>query len=352
MVSKRRANCEMKCCIILDQVREFCLRKITEEKFLQLIVPYNPRQPVDSKRLCMYIQNTMRINSKERESSGESQGSLEFIVHPKFSILNSKNPFRLLSDLGCILVLHLMDIYSDNSWAAAFQSLAHLRCLAIFVKVFDLKWVSHLLHLQTLLVRSSFTMISAAIWKMEKLRHVDISKFSITWEDDERVNFEESPVLVLDNLKTLGMCYMSMVDMTSKYWGKFLNLEKLRLHIDEFGDVPNYSGSALMSLEMFPSRLRVLSLSDIFLTDEIVSSITKLRHLETLKLSEIYFIGEKICCPKLEEIPIGLVDNCVLRSIKVINCSVSVGNSPLKIKLEAEENFGCDYFQVHILKKD
>lgn len=57
------------------------------------------------------------------------------------------------------------------------------------------------------------------------------------------MNFEESTDIVLDNLKTLGMCYMSMADMTPKFWKKFPHLEELRLHIDDIGDVPNYSGS-------------------------------------------------------------------------------------------------------------
>ncbi|MCE3217057.1 hypothetical protein HAX54_010199 [Datura stramonium] len=86
----------------------------------------------------------------------------------------------------------------------------------------------HLLHLcKPCGVRSSYIMMSPAIWKMKKLRHVDISEFSITWEeDDEQVI----------NLRTLGLCYVSVTDMTPKFWGKFPNLEELKLHIDVFGD--------------------------------------------------------------------------------------------------------------------
>ncbi|KAF3636026.1 putative mediator of RNA polymerase II transcription subunit 25-like [Capsicum annuum] len=289
-----------------------------------------------------------------------------------------------------IRVLHLLDFYLDNSWAAAFRSLIHLRYLAIFVKAFHFKWVSHLVHLQTLGVCSSYIMMSPAIWKLEKLRHVDINEFPIRWEDGERVKFEETADVVLHNLKTLGTCFMSVADMTPKFWNKFPNLEQLRLHIDEFGDVPYYSDSRLMALEMFPSRLRNLSLSETFLTDEIVSSIAKLQHLETLKLSEIYFTGEKhwdlsdntfeelkflklhrvfmihwYCsdesfpslkylviksCSKLEEIPLSFVEVPTLQLIKIIDCSNSVGDSALKIEKEMEE-YDCE-LQVHILKND
>ncbi|XP_060214894.1 putative late blight resistance protein homolog R1C-3 [Lycium barbarum] len=406
MVSKRRTNGEIKYCKVHDLVREFCLDKIKKEKFMQTILPYSSRQTLDSdeQRLCMYIHGTMKSNSKEKESFGQHhQRPLEFIVHPKFSISDSKSLFPLLNKFRLIRVLHLLDIYLQNSWAAAFRSLTHLRYLSIFVKAFDFKWVSHLLHLQTLQVRSSYIMVSPAIWNMEKLRHVDINEFLIKWEDNERVMFEESSKIVLDNLKTVGMCYMSVVDMTPKFWGKFPNLEELTLHIDEFGDVPNankekgfgdvpnYSDSALMNLEIFPSSLKVLSLSDIFLTDEIVSSIAKLRHLETLKLSEIYFRGEQywdlndnkfpalkvlrlhhvfmiewFCldasssfpvleklilksCSKLEEIPYSFAAIYRLQLIKVIDCSNSIGNSALGIKQEAG-GIGNGSLKVHILK--
>ncbi|KAH0668549.1 hypothetical protein KY289_023042 [Solanum tuberosum] len=346
---------------------------------MQLIVPYSyPDQP-EEQRLCMYIQDrTMTSDFKESDQ--------EFIVHPKFSILDRKNPFRLLNNLRLVRLLHLLDIYLDNSLPTAFQSLPHLRYLAIFVKAFDFKWVSHLLHLQTLRVRSSYLMISPAIWKMSKLRHVDINEFPITiWEEEDDI--------VLDNLKTLGMCSMSVADMTRKFWDKFPNLEELRLHINEFGDhVSDYSSSALMNLDIiFPSRLNCLSLSEIFLTDELVSSIAELEYLETLKLSEIYFAGEKhwdlsdytfkelkflklhrvfmtkwSCskdsfpwleclvvksCSKLEEIPDTFMRSWFLRLIKVIDCSDSVCNSAVKISKVRKNS--CHYpIQVHILKKD
>ncbi|PHU02060.1 hypothetical protein BC332_27311 [Capsicum chinense] len=381
LVSKTRANGDMKYCIILDQVREFCLKKIKEEKFMQHV----------RKRLCMYIHDTMTSDFKERESFGISQASVEFIAHPKFSISKKENPFPLLNNFRFIRALHLLDFYLDNSWAAAFQSLTHLRYLAIFVKVFHFKWVSHLVHLQTLRVCSSYIMISPDIWKLEKLRHVDINEFPIRWGDGERVKFEESTDIVLHNLMTLGTCSMSVADMTPKFWNKFPNLEQLRLHIDEFGDVPYYSDSRLMALEMFPSHLRNLSLSETFLTDEIVSSIAKLQHLETLKLSEIYFTGKKdwdlsdktferlkflklhrvfmthwYCsdesfpsleylviksCSKLEEIPLSFADVPTLQLIRVTDCSKSVGDSALSIKQDMED-LGNGFFQVHILKND
>ncbi|XP_016493067.1 putative late blight resistance protein homolog R1B-16 isoform X1 [Nicotiana tabacum] len=393
-VTETRSDGEIKHCKVREEVHDFCSRKIREEKFMQLVVPYNPHQPAvdtDEQRKCMYIHDIMKneYSSDKAKSFEKTQGSLEFIAHPKFSIPHRTNLYPLLNDFTLIRVLHLLDMYLESSWATAFQSLTHLRYLAIFVKELDFKWLSHLLHLQTLRVRSSYTMISPAIWRMAKLRHVDINEFSITWEENERVNFVESSEIVLYNLKTLGMFYMSVADMTPNFWGKFPNLEELKLHIDEFGDVPDDS---VLSIKLdFPSSLKVLSLCDIFLTDEIVLTIARLRQLETLKLSEIYLTGEKILdlndnefpvlrvlklhhvfmirwicsnasssfplletlviksCSKLEEIPYSFADIEALQFIEVIKCGKSVLESALEIQECRREESN---FQVQVSYKD
>ncbi|KAH0671777.1 hypothetical protein KY284_022864 [Solanum tuberosum] len=120
VVSTTKFNGKMKSCMVHDQVRDFCLRKITEEKFMQLIVPYSyPHDQPEEPRLCMYIHDrTMTSDFKESDQ--------EFIVHPRFSILDRKNPFRLLNNLRLVRALHLLNIYLDNSLAATFQSFPHL----------------------------------------------------------------------------------------------------------------------------------------------------------------------------------------------------------------------------------
>ncbi|MCD7472533.1 hypothetical protein HAX54_013791 [Datura stramonium] len=164
-------------------------------------------------------------------------------------------------------------------------------------------------------------------------RHVDISEFSITWEeDDEQVI----------NLRTLGLCYVSVTDMTPKFWGKFPNLEELKLHIDVFGDITNYSVSdQLMRLEMFPGvlrfwekiwdlndnqfyRLKVLKLHRVFMTRWICSD-------ESFPMLEKLIIKS---CSKLEEIR-WLWQIPTTELIKVIDCSDWVEISALNIEKEA-----------------
>ncbi|TMW81133.1 hypothetical protein EJD97_011666, partial [Solanum chilense] len=59
MVSGRNDNRDVEYCSLHDVVREFCLRKLTQDKYMQLIVPYNPYQHLQStkSRLCIYIHD-------------------------------------------------------------------------------------------------------------------------------------------------------------------------------------------------------------------------------------------------------------------------------------------------------
>ncbi|KAK6787300.1 hypothetical protein RDI58_015825 [Solanum bulbocastanum] len=111
----------------LNEVREFCLRKLTEEKFMQLIVPYSPYQHLYSKepRLSIYIHSDLvkqldhgyqldkipMLESKETQCFGECpMSSLEFIAHPRLNTWNRSNPLPLLVKLRLVRVLHFPEV--------------------------------------------------------------------------------------------------------------------------------------------------------------------------------------------------------------------------------------------------
>lgn len=425
IVSKRRSNGDITYCMVHDLIREFCLSRLEKEDFRQHIVPYcQPSYPKDP-RLCMYIHDKL-VNQLELHGfsldeismvDSKEKKTLEFIAHPRFYSSKCMDLFSLLINLRLIRVLDLLDINSESAWefqnspASKLEKLTHLKYLAIFVKKFDFKWISHMMDLQTLRVHSHQRIkTSADIWKMKKLRHVDISEFSFIWEDNE---VDESSQHVLDNLKTFGKCRVSVADMNRKFWWRFPNLEELRLSIVNFHGMLNHSlfptpeiHNCLQSLELsfpigfatsdgwfesaFPLNLKFLSLSGISLTDEVVSSIASLQKLETLKLFFVHFTNstrwdvtrqvfnalkylklelidmdqwesadtsfpqlEKLVikdCEQLEEIPFSFADIVTLRLIKVINCSDSVRDSAQSIRDEVENNEGIDRLQIHIPK--
>ncbi|KAH0662595.1 hypothetical protein KY284_027526 [Solanum tuberosum] len=328
MVSKRSANGDTKYCILHDVVREFCLRKLTEDKYMQLTVPYNPYQHLHSmeSRLWIYIHDDLveQLDHSEYqldkipmlESTNKTycfgkcpMSSLEFIAHPKFNTWNLSNPLPLLVKLKLVRVLHFPLAKLPSSWPSAVQSLTHLRYLEIYVQEFDFKWISHMLDLQTLVVRSSNSLRTslAAIWKMTKLRHLDIYNLSLIWDDNDRATFEESSTTMLENLKTFRAHVIRVDDRTPRFWRRFLNIEELRcFHII---DLPSCSlfpsvevHTRLQSLNLvinpqgfwdsvgwesnlvFPSNLKELCIGGCFITEEMVLNIARLKKLESLTL--------------------------------------------------------------------
>lgn len=330
IVSKRREdNGEIAYCTIHDVVHEFCLRKLTKEKFMQYQQSKEP-QPfrfIHDDLVHQLLQYTKSLDGipmlaglKEVESFAQCHDkSLDFTAHPRSPVW--EKTFPLLDNLRFIRVLHLLDVCLERrSWAMAVQVVTQLRYLAICTQEFDFQWVSHLHDLQTLQVvgKSDFSRrfeTSPSIWKMQKLRHVDIQDFSFKWEDNDRAIFEESSeTVLLQNLKTFGKCRIYLADKTPEFWWRFPNIEQLKLHFIEPGyevDMPNLEELPLLSLELvfsrpisgykftgrascvvFPSNLKDLSLDRLCLTEKAVSQLARLQNLETLKLRNIYFKPE------------------------------------------------------------
>ncbi|XP_075112996.1 late blight resistance protein R1-A-like isoform X1 [Nicotiana tabacum] len=389
MVSKRRDNGEIKYCTLHDVVREFCWRKLAKEKFMQLIIPYNPDQSLGATepRLCMYVHNDLVKQLVEHEHSldkipmlaelsevgsfAQCHGrSLEFIAHPKLYKwdLSLTNHVLLLDCIRLIRVLDLLNVYLEGRfWARAMQAVTHLRYLAIHTQEFCFPWVSHLLDLQTLRVGwqpiSLNSRISpAAIWKMQKLRHVDIKEIKFAWEENDRAIFEESSQTVLPNLKSFGKCCIYLADMTPEFWWRFPNIEQLKLHIvepilpdfspPEF-DMPNLEELPLQSLEVgfsdmpethdfgigrgsclvFPSNLKDLSIHSIILTEKVVSNIARLRNLERLKLRRILFKDKDIRCWDVGDYKFPALKYLNLRGVHMTEWRSSEASFPVLEKL-------------------
>lgn len=343
MVSGKKINGDIESCILHDVVREFCLRKLTEEKFMQMTVPYSPYQHLYSKesRFSIYIHDELvkqlddseyqldkipMLESNEAKCFGEFPiASMEFIAHPKFNTWykhNGVNPLPSFVTLRLVRVMNLLDVeLLSSTWTTAVQSLIHLRYLGIYVQEFDFKWVSHLQNLQTLEVDTDTRLktLAAPMWKMKKLRHVNIKiRFTLVWEDNDRAAFEESPeTFMLENMKTLSGCLTHVDDMNPRFWWRFPNLEELSLFMK---DVPECSlfpihdiHNNLQSLDLrllkeprygdsvgwakyvvFPSNLRDLAISGRWLTEEIVSNIASLQKLESLNIFRGFCLDDEV----------------------------------------------------------
>ncbi|KAK6787285.1 hypothetical protein RDI58_015810 [Solanum bulbocastanum] len=339
MVSTKKINGDIERCILHDVVREFCLRKLKKEKFMQLTVPSSPYQHLCSmnSRLCVYIHDdlvkqldhceyqfdkiTMLESKESTKCFGECSRSLQFIAHPNFNPWKKSNPLPLLVKLKLVRVLHFPYEELPSSWPIAVQSLTDLRYLEISVEEFDFEWISHLLDLQTLVVCSSkFRRTSpATIWKMKKLRHVNVKKFSLVWDDNDKAIFEESSTTMLANLKTLHSHHICVDDMNPRFWWRFANLEELSLRVEALPSCPLFPSvevhTRLQSLNLvispreflgsvgwesyfvFPSNLRHLRIGGCFLTKEMILNIARLKKLQSLTLEGGFppWISEYTC---------------------------------------------------------
>ncbi|KAK6787280.1 hypothetical protein RDI58_015805 [Solanum bulbocastanum] len=251
---------------------------------------------------------TMLESKESTKCFGECSRSLEFIAHPNFNPWNKSNPLPLLVKLKLVRVLHFPYEELPSSWPIALQSLTYLRYLEISVEEFDFERISHLLDLQTLVVRSSkFRRTSpATIWKMKKLRHVNVNKLSLVWDENDKAIFEESSTTMLENLKTLHVHTLRVDDMNRRFWWRFANLEELSLRVEAFPSCPLFPSvevhTRLQSLDLvisplgfldsvgwesyfvFPSNLRHLRIGGCFLTKEMILNIARLKKLQSLTL--------------------------------------------------------------------
>ncbi|KAH0658982.1 hypothetical protein KY285_027532 [Solanum tuberosum] len=320
MVSGMRINRDVEYCSLHDVVREFCLRKLTEEKYMQLTVPYNPYQHLCSteSRLCIYIHDDLveQLDHYEYQLDKipmlnfKETNSLEFIAHPKLNIWNNlySNPLDLVVKLRFVRALHLMDVTLPDSWATAIQSLTELRYLALYVRQFELEWISHLHDLQTLHLKSSerIRLNAATLSEMTRLRHVNVDSFSLVWEDNEEGSFEECSTSMLESMKTFGHCEIDLYNMNARFLWRLPNLEELGLHVEDVPEFPLFPipevHTRLHSLFLhiylpnfivsfgweryfvFPSNLRHLNFSGCVLTEEMVLNIARLKKLESLTL--------------------------------------------------------------------
>ncbi|KAK6787278.1 hypothetical protein RDI58_015803 [Solanum bulbocastanum] len=178
-----------------------------------------------------------------------------------------------------------MEVCLPSSWASEIQLLTHLRYLKINIKEFDFKGISHLLDLQTLIIHSPNTPRTSpgAIWKMTKLRLVEIYELSFVWEENDRTIFEETSTTMLENLKIFRTHHIFVDNTTPRFGGVEVHTQLQYLSLvtsyTKFWDSVGWE-----SYFVLPSNITRLYLGGCFLTEGMVSNIARLKKLESLTI--------------------------------------------------------------------
>ncbi|WMV28617.1 hypothetical protein MTR67_022002 [Solanum verrucosum] len=244
------------------------------------------------------------------------------------------NPFHDVYQLRPVKVLDLSSHCVDLLWSAQLQPLIHLKYLAFNTLSFNFHPEFHLPHLETLFVTCSFrsTLLPANFWKMEKLRHVEITNAEFDLENKKQGIFEESSKL--ENLRTFGKVVfpIDQVDSLDVLSRRCPNLQEH--HISVHSD--NDSAEICLKLESFkqlhilrlyirssqavsklqlPSNLKKLLLYNIHI-ESTIPLIAGLRNLENLRLAAGDLIQSKEWC-------LGDITLHKLEILKLVSLSIS-----------------------------
>ncbi|KAI3458824.1 hypothetical protein Pfo_015487 [Paulownia fortunei] len=190
LVTKRKFNGKIKSCNVHDLVRDLCIRKAQEEKFLLHVMDRCVR-----KVLLKSIKNHRRISIAQSDISCSAKiygSSIRTIIclQGRAISLRSLGNFRLLR------VLDVVHNYVNPLPAEVFE-LLHLRYLALGNLMRIPAAISNLQNLQTLIIYSGEVYLPLEIWEMPQLRHL-VCSF-------DHLPFPEGATFVLENLQTLSV---------------------------------------------------------------------------------------------------------------------------------------------------
>lgn len=299
VVSSWKSDGKIKCCSLHDMVRDLCIRKAREEKFLHVMEPARQDN----------ILNKRRISFRRSD--------IDNILDPTIRTILCFQPQDFSSwvtFLRCSKLLRVLDALDDNPKELPLQvfELFHLRYLALVSSLTIPSLISHLPNLQTLIIRPTFLQtkrhwrndkyashfsLPLEIWRLQQLRHIilydlymlphppaeeegsdiGLQNLQTLWLVENLV-WNEKILQMIPNVKRLGLVYTNINQEYHLHLLKYLDqLEKLEvngcLDFSWRGQNPT-----------FPMTLRKLSLVGGRFPWKDMSIIASLPNLQVLKL--------------------------------------------------------------------
>ncbi|KAL0421979.1 UNVERIFIED_CONTAM: putative late blight resistance proteinR1B-8 [Sesamum latifolium] len=405
-VSQQGTNGNAKSYSIHDLLRDLCVRKACEEKFLFI----HRQAPHDLARSTSCLR---RVCSHGPFSFEDAYISMEQICLARSLLLfkDIRKRTGLYTMLSKLRLLRVLDILQTRlkEFREEILQLVNLRYLAFNLSRPLPSSLSRLCNLQTLIAKYGGNFLTLVVLKgaaicgildMPQLRHMKFKEGTYVRYHDER---SRNRFVVLDKLQTLSPIAIS--EISDRVVEALPNLEKLGIFWDgEVDDVRDLSrlhklhtlkcmSSMLKKVNfssnlIYPPSIKKLTLRRFHIMDDHMNEIGKLPNLETLKLRGCDFPSGKweandgeFCqlqfllmeqlmglinwaaddtnfprlkhlvirrCPDLEQIPLALGDVPTLKVIEVDNISPSVAASAREIQ-EAQLDIGNDDLQVRIL---
>ncbi|KAL0421973.1 UNVERIFIED_CONTAM: putative disease resistance protein [Sesamum latifolium] len=383
---------------IHDLLRDLCVKKAHEEKFL-FVDKWAPDNLARSKSCLRRVSRQGPISIEDAYTLTEQmQLARSFLL---FDHITMSVPSPMIYELRLLRVLDMLQKIF-NEFPEEILQLVNLRYLALNIGQALPSSISRLWNLQILIARHvglGPAIVMRGIVDMTKLRHIKVTgQRAYVWYHGEDTNC----FVVLDKLQTLSPVAIS--EITDRVLETLPNLEKLGIFRDEEVDhvrdlsrlhklhtlkciSSRYDRGNLLSNLIFPPSIKNLTLRGCQILDHHMNEIGKLPNLEVLKLQGCDFRSSKwepengeFCqlqfllmeglglvkwaaddthfprlehlvvrrCYFLEEIPLAIGDIPTLKVIEVGEYSSSAAASAREIQ-EAQLDIGNDDIQVRIL---
>ncbi|KAL2241904.1 putative late blight resistance protein homolog R1C-3 [Sesamum indicum] len=400
-VYRKGTNGNVKSYSIHDLLRDLCVRKVHEEKFL-FVDGWAPDDLARNTACLRRVSSRGRFSTKYI-SREQIRLARSFLL---FGYMGQSLASAGVYELRLLRVLDILRIMFKEFPEEVLQ-LINLRYLALTIGRCLPSSISRLRNLQTILVVRGGSlrivgaiMVMPGILDMSQLRHIRLKgqRTYIKYHGEDRNLF-----VVLDKLQTLSPIAVS--DFTDRHIETLPHLEKLGIfwdeEVDHVRDVSHlhklhtlkcrsskYNRYNILSNIILPPSIKKLTLKGCRIRDHELNEIGKLPNLEILKLQYCYFEsgnweGEdgEFCrlqfllmkglklvnwtaddthfprleelviqyCFELKEIPLAIGDIPTLKVMEVLRCGDSAKASAREI-MEAQVDNGNDELQVRILE--
>ncbi|KAK4405536.1 putative late blight resistance proteinR1B-12 [Sesamum angolense] len=376
MVRERKSNGKAKNYSIHDLLRDLCVKKAAQDKFLHV----KNRQVHNVPEGSSYFPRRVSVHQSYRIT--DVYGSTEFMsLVRSFLCIGLASRVILSPVFSALRLLRVLDVLhiEFHQFPTEILGLVNLHYLAFSCNSDLPSAISRLWNLQTLIVRSSllYMYLPSEIWEMPELRHIKFKKTRINIDDAYRKKN------VQRKLQTISCTTLDQL-IDCNLLGNIPNIKNLGIHSANTIHVDlshlhrleilkcsarKWSRTSISKLN-FPPSIRKLTLSKLSLHWSYMTNVGALSNLEVLKIRKCTFKGQEMQprddeewadethfprlrhlliqgCSALEEIPSGIGEIPTLEIIELDECSPSVVASAKQIQ-EDQREYGNDGLEVHI----
>ncbi|KAL7114780.1 hypothetical protein ACP275_04G142900 [Erythranthe tilingii] len=342
LVHRFRSTGKIKICLVHDLLRDLCLKKAQEEKFLRVMGVSDIPQGIDEERRIVFHEKISKDKYDDPRvfSHGLESASLARTLVSNGGWMSFK--FRLLRVLLNVVDSKSKDdifkLFNLRYTCKSYSSESHTTCVGLPSSM-SLLW-----NVQTLIIRGNVRFVAPSeIWFMQQLRHLDFAKISfldppLSGEQDNHhetvlrnlqtlkgamnLRLSEEVCKRIPNVKKLKIMYFGIARSSRDYClyniGRLQKLESLNCCVYESQKSSDEQTSPLRrdlvrNTIAFPRSLVKLTLEGCFLNWEDLTRIGLLPRLQVLKLKNDSVVGSEWNPVKGEFLK--------LKFLKIVNCN-------------------------------